>query len=197
MGVLPIAGDLIGLPLAAVVGYLVGSIPTGVLLARLFGWPDPRNHGSGHTGALNVSRGAGKGALVIVMVADMLKGLAAVLPAGILSSNPWAITLAGIAAVAGHAWPVWLRFRGGMGLATGFGAVLSRSWPASLIGLVALIGIRLLIIHHTPRASIAAMLTVPPTLWLLGAPPPTFWLGTGCALLIALRHTSDWNRQYN
>ncbi|MBN1311233.1 MAG: glycerol-3-phosphate acyltransferase [Anaerolineae bacterium] len=183
--------------ICGVVGYLVGSIPSGVLLARLFGWPDPRAYGSGHTGAMNVSRGAGKVALVIVMLVDMLKGLAAVLIVSELWANPWAITLAGIAAVAGHNWPVWLRFRGGMGLSTGAGAMITLAWPVVVVAAASLAAIRILLIRHTPRATIAASLTIPPALWLFDYPPQIFWLGTGIAVLIIVRHMSDWNRQYS
>ncbi len=191
------SGDLVGVLACMAAGYLIGSIPSGVLLARLFGWPDPRVHGSGHTGALNVSRGAGKGALAIVLLADAAKGLVAVLIAPLLWNNPWAVTAAGIAAVIGHNWPVWLRFKGGMGLATGIGAAISLAWPVVLIAAVSLAIIRFLIIRHSPRATIAASFTIPAALWLLGYPPPIFWLGTGVAALAILRHTSDWNRNYD
>jgi glycerol-3-phosphate acyltransferase PlsY len=191
------SGDLVGILACVAAGYLLGSIPSGVLLARLFGWPDPRAHGSGHTGALNVSRGAGQGALVIVLLVDVAKGLAAVLIAPLVWGSPWAVTAAGIAAVIGHNWPVWLRFRGGMGLATGIGAVISLAWPVVLVAAISLAIIRFLIIHHTPRAIIAASFTIPVALWLLRYPPPIFWLGTGVAILSILRHTSDWNRRYH
>ncbi len=103
---------------------------------------------------------------------------------------------AGIAAVIGHNWPVWLRFRGGMGLATGAGAVISLAWPVVLIAAASLVIIRLLIIRHSPRATIAASCIIPVALWLLHYPPPIFWLGTGIALLIVMRYSSDWNRKY-
>src|SRR5574337_843168 len=115
--------DFLSLLPVAVSGYLLGSIPMGVILARVFGWDDPRHYGSGHTGAMNVSRRAGRSALVIVLLADLLKGALAVLLAQFMTIDPWAVTIAGIMAVLGHCWPVWLNFRGGMGLATGMGAV--------------------------------------------------------------------------
>ncbi|HEC22044.1 MAG TPA: glycerol-3-phosphate acyltransferase, partial [Chloroflexi bacterium] len=110
-----------------VAGYLLGSIPTGVLLARLFGWPDPRTHGSGHIGGLNSLRGGGLVAGVLVALGDLAKGFAAVWLAEHLSPGPWAIPLGGVAAVIGHNWPVWLGFSGGMGLATAGGAVAERN----------------------------------------------------------------------
>ncbi len=182
--------------LAIAAGYLLGSIPMGVLLARWLGWPDPRYHGSGHTGALNVSRGAGLVALFVVGAADVLKGLAAVGLASQLSANPWAVAGAGIAAVAGHNWPVWLGFSGGMGLSASAGALVMHAPLAILITGIVLLAVRLLVIKHSPRAVIASMAAVPPLLILLHVPAPTFWLAVGCAALIALRYTSNWNRVY-
>lgn len=189
--------SFIGALICVAAGYLIGSIPSGVLLARLFGWPDPRNHGSGHTGALNVSRGAGKGALAVVLIVDAAKGLAAVLVAPLLWDNPWAVTAAGLAAVAGHNWPVWLRFQGGMGLATGVGAMVTLAWPVVLIAAGSLAIIRFLIIRHSPRATIVASFTIPVALWLFRSPPPIFWLGTGIAALAIMRHAGDWDRKYD
>jgi acyl phosphate:glycerol-3-phosphate acyltransferase len=181
----------------ASLGYLLGSVPMGVLLSRLFGWDDPRTHGSGHTGAMNVSRRGGKVALVVVLIADTLKGLAAVSIASLISANPWAVPLAGIAAVAGHCWPVWLHFRGGMGLATGMGAVVIYAWVAVLFAGVGLAIIRFLIVKHTPRAVIVAALLVVPAAWLMRLSPPIFVLTAGIAMLIAARHTVDWGRKYD
>jgi glycerol-3-phosphate acyltransferase PlsY len=188
--------EWLGLLGAAFMGYGVGSIPTGVLAAKVFGWPDPREHGSGHTGALNTSRGAGKGALILVALFDLLKGIAAVWLGSLISALPYAIAAAGIAAAAGHCWPIWLRFSGGMGLATGFGAVLLPAPTTALVAGLALVVIRLFIIKHSPRAVIAALLTVPITLWLTRASGPVMMLGSGIALLLIVRHTADWNRVY-
>ncbi len=181
----------------AVAGYLLGSIPSGVLLAKLFGWPDPRLRGSGHTGGLNVSRGVGRHALALVMLVDLLKGSAAVWLAGQMSSNPWAIPVGGIAAVIGHNWPVWLGFSGGMGLATAFGAVLLTSPLTALAAGLTLLVVRLFLIRHTPRAVIVSLAVVPLMLALLRAPLPVFVQGTGAALILVLRHRTDWNRVYH
>lgn len=189
-------GGWLGLIAAAFAGYLIGSIPTGVLVARLLGWPDPRTVGSGHTGALNVSRGAGKTGFITVALLDLLKGVAAVLIGAWVADHPYDIAAAGIAATAGHCWPVWLRFHGGMGLATGFGTVLPHAPIVALIALAALLVIRKLVIKHSPRAVIASMLTVPVSLWLLRASLPVKVLGIGVAVILILRHTADWNRVY-
>jgi len=182
--------------LATAAAYLIGSIPTGVLLARLFGWDDPRSHGSGHTGALNVSRRAGKAALAIVLLTDALKGAAAVLIAPLMWASPAAAPLAAVAAVAGHCWPVWLGFKGGMGLATGMGAAAVYAWPALVFAGAALALIRFTVLRHTPRAVIVASLITVPAAWLMRFPPATFALVAGICALIAARHTIDWNRRY-
>jgi glycerol-3-phosphate acyltransferase PlsY len=131
------------------------------------------------------------------LIVDAAKGLAAVLIAPLVWGNPWATTAAGLAAVIGHNWPVWLRFRGGMGLATGIGAVITLAWPVVLVAAVSLTIIRFLIIRHSPRATIVASFTIPLALGLLRYPPPIFWLGTGIAALAIMRHASDWDREYS
>lgn len=188
--------DILNALIVALIAYLLGSIPMGVLLARVFGWDDPRSHGSQHTGAMNVSRRAGKVALVIVLVADFLKGLAAALIAPLIWGSPAAIPLAGVAAVAGHCWPVWLNFKGGMGLATGMGVVAAYAWPALLFAGVLLALIRFVILKHTPRAVIVAALITIPAAWLMRFPLPVFILVACVCLLIAARHTIDWDRKY-
>jgi glycerol-3-phosphate acyltransferase PlsY len=189
--------DLLTLIPVAVSGYLLGSIPMGVILARLFRWDDPRHHGSGHTGAMNVSRRAGKWGLVIVLLADLAKGVGAVWLAPRLSDNPWAITVAGIMAVVGHCWPVWLQFKGGMGLATGMGAVGFVAPLMVLIAAVLLAFLRFIVIKHTPRAVVIASLAVVPVAYVMKYPSPVVMLTTFVCIVIAYRHTTDWNRVYN
>lgn len=185
---------------AALLGYLVGSIPSGVLLARLFGWPDPRKQGSGHTGGMNSLRSGGPAAGVIVMVADIAKGAAAVLLAEAAFVHPYAPAAAGIFAVVGHNWPVWLHFRGGMGLATGAGATGALAPLAVVIALGMLAIVRLFIVRHTPRATVVVSLLLPVVLWPLrsfvGLDLPSYLMAAVASLLIAARHTTDWNRVY-
>ncbi len=176
-------------------GYLCGSFPTGVVLARLFGWPDPRQHGSGHTGGLNASRSGGIPALVMVALVDITKGVLAVQLIPLISDHSWAIPLAGMAAVIGHNWPVWLNFKGGMGLATSAGAVGS-FFPIVVLAAALAWLVLYAIIRHQPRATFAAMLLVPLWLFLLKAEPTVFWLATLCAAVAAARYLGDWNRVY-
>lgn len=116
--------------LAALVGYLLGSIPFGWLLTRAAGLGDVRDIGSGATGATNVLRTGKKGVAAATLALDLAKGLGAVLLAKFLS--PGAEGVAGVAAVVGHCFPVWLGFRGGKGVATNAGVSFGLAWPIGL-----------------------------------------------------------------
>jgi len=110
--------------LAAVVGYVLGSIPTGMIVARAYGNVDLTASGSGRTGATNVLRTLGKGAAAIAFAGDFLKGMLAVLVAKYLIApdNTWIWMIAAIAAVVGHSYSIFIGFKGGRGVVTGFGA---------------------------------------------------------------------------
>jgi glycerol-3-phosphate acyltransferase PlsY len=120
--------------LVVLVAYLLGSIPFGYLIVRITEGGDVRTSGSGGTGATNVSRRAGKVAGVITLICDALKGFLAVFVARLLSasdaSGSWTVAIAAIAAMAGHCFPIWLRFKGGKGVATGVGVFLALCPPA-------------------------------------------------------------------
>ncbi len=125
--------NLPAVPLAALLGgYLLGSIPFGLLLTRAAGLGDIRRIGSGNIGATNVLRTGNKTLAAAVLLLDAAKSAAAVLLAAWLLGWPTA-PLAGLGAVLGHCFPVWLGFRGGKGVATGFGMVLALAWPADLV----------------------------------------------------------------
>jgi glycerol-3-phosphate acyltransferase PlsY len=122
--------------LSLLLGYLLGSIPSGYLAGRWCKGIDLRELGSGSTGATNVLRQVGKGPALVVFVIDVAKGAAAVLLASALTQsaqlNDWIQVLAGLAALAGHIWPVWLGFKGGKAVATGLGLFLGLAWPVGL-----------------------------------------------------------------
>lgn len=132
--------------LAIILGYLIGSIPFGVIIGRKFAGIDVRNYGSGKMGATNVLRTAGRKAAILVGVLDMAKGVLAVIFAGLIVGNDfWIIgnfglgmlvsqVCAALAAVAGHSWPVFLKFRGGRGVATYFGGLVALCPAAALFG---------------------------------------------------------------
>ena len=137
----------------ALIGYLLGSIPFGVLVGRRSARVDIREYGSGKTGATNVLRVAGKKAAAIAVTLDFLKGCLAVVLAGLIFKGDYLLTggsslwwpatsaqaLAALAAIAGHKWPVFLKFHGGRGVATFFGGMLALCLPAALFGVGVLI----------------------------------------------------------
>jgi glycerol-3-phosphate acyltransferase PlsY len=120
------------LPVAFLIGYLFGSIPFGLLLTRLAGTADLRSIGSGNIGATNVLRTGRKGLAAATLLLDMLKGTAAVIIAGYLG-GPNAAMLAALGAFLGHLFPVWLKFRGGKGVAVYIGVLLGLFWPAAVL----------------------------------------------------------------
>jgi glycerol-3-phosphate acyltransferase PlsY len=184
-------------------GYLLGSFPTGVLVSRVVRGADVRERGSGHTGGLNVMRTAGLPAGILTAVVDMLKGVGAVVAADVLSDDPWAVTLAGVMAVVGHDWSIFLGLGGGIGLMTLAGTLLGRSPVAAVPTAVVILLIWLLLIKplhiHRARATIAVMLMVGPTLWLTGS---TSWslqeilMGVLGGVVVIIKTLPDWNRQY-
>ena len=115
-----------------VLGYLLGSIPSGWLAGRWLKGIDLRELGSGSTGATNVLRQVGKGPALVVFLIDVGKGAAAVLLARAFGQSDWIQVLAGLTALAGHIWPVWLGFKGGKAVATGLGLFLGLAWPVGL-----------------------------------------------------------------
>jgi len=132
--------------LAAVIGYLLGSIPTGMVVARVYRNVDLTAHGSGRTGATNVLRTLGSGAAAVVFAGDFLKGVLAVAIAKyiIAPDNTWVWMVAAIGAVVGHSYSVFIHFKGGRGVVTGFGASLVAAPVPILIAFV--IGILLVVI---------------------------------------------------
>src|SRR3954452_17082360 len=118
--------------LAIVIGYLLGSIPFGLVLTKFAGTQDLRSIGSGNIGATNVLRTGRKGLAAATLLCDMLKGTAAVVIAGYFG-GPDAAMLAGLAAFLGHLFPVWLNFKGGKGVAVYIGVLIGLFWPAAVV----------------------------------------------------------------
>lgn len=172
-------------------GYLLGSFPTGYLVGRLRGI-DVRKWGSGATGGTNVLRTLGWGAAVVTALGDLLKGtLAAYL--GFLVAGDWGFALAGFAALTGHSYPVWLRFKGGKSVATSAGALLLFYPWYFLSGL----GVGLVAIYFSRYVSLgslvgAVVFCLP---ILLGpAPPAHKILAVGAALVVYVRHWENMKR---
>jgi glycerol-3-phosphate acyltransferase PlsY len=157
-----------GLALAFVLGYLLGSIPFGLVLTRLAGGPDLRSIGSGNIGATNVLRTGRKGIAAATLVGDMLKGTLAVIVARWLFGLDAAL-IAGLGAFLGHLFPVWLRFKGGKGVATYIGVLLGLAWPFALLFGVVWMGVAFASRYSSLAALIASALT-PLALWFTGLP---------------------------
>jgi glycerol-3-phosphate acyltransferase PlsY len=153
-------------------GYLLGSIPFGIIITRLAGTQDIRAIGSGSIGATNVLRTGRKGLAAATLIADVLKGTAAVLVTswwcGQDSGQDCGL-IAGLGAFLGHLFPVWLRFKGGKGIATGLGILLAVSWQTGIA--VAIIWIAVAAaFRYSSLASLIACVAAPVILWFIGTP---------------------------
>jgi acyl phosphate:glycerol-3-phosphate acyltransferase len=188
--------SLLWIPVAA---YLLGSIPFGVLLAKIFGGSDVRAVGSGNIGATNVARAAGPLAGILTLLFDVAKGAVAVWLAGRFSNDSAAwVTIAGLAALIGHCFPVWLRFRGGKGVATAAG-VFGVLCPYALVGALLLFIVVFAFWRYVSLASISAAAAMPLLVYFLWAPghaPPlvvTFG-ALASAVLIVFKHDANIQR---
>ena len=182
--------DWLNTALVAIIGYLLGSIPFGVILTRAFGAGDVRQIGSGNIGATNVLRTGRKGLAAATLVLDGAKGGVAVLIAEHFA--PGLGMIAGAAAFIGHLYPVWLGFRGGKGVATMLGVALALNW---IIGLVyALVWLGILALSRISSVSgMAAAVSAPLLATALGAPKLALILG-GLALLVLWKHSDNIKR---
>jgi glycerol-3-phosphate acyltransferase PlsY len=176
--------------LSAVVGYFLGSIPFGYLLVRAFRGTDVRTTGSGNIGATNVARTSpALGAITLLL--DLLKGTAAVwLAASVCSQSRPVAFIAGLSAISGHLFPVWLRFRGGKGVATGLGAFLLLT-PRAILIAIAVFALIFLASHFVSLSSIAAAASLPVSATLLGEAHGMAEIGAlalGCVLIILKHH---------
>ena len=183
-------------------GYLLGSIPSGWLAGRWLAGVDLRQEGSGSTGATNVLRVVGKGPALAVFLVDVLKGTLAVVRArAVLASNGWQsdswVVGAGLAALAGHIWPVWLGWKGGKAVATGLGMLLGLAWPVGL----ACLGIFLAVLtlsRIVSLSSVVAALALPALMlgWFgnAGVRPAYLVLALLTSALVLWRHRSNLQR---
>jgi acyl phosphate:glycerol-3-phosphate acyltransferase len=152
--------------LAFVFGYLCGSIPFGILLTRFAGGPDLRSIGSGNIGATNVLRTGRKGLAAATLLGDTLKGTFAVLVTRYVLGDNVAIAAA-VGAFLGHLFPVWLRFRGGKGVATYIGILLGIAWPAAIVFCAVWLAVAAAT-RYSSLAALTASLAAPAFLWWWG-----------------------------
>jgi len=173
--------------------YLIGAIPVGVLVARAAGGVDIRQQGSGNIGATNVLRTLGPLAGALTLLGDVAKGYVAVSLARALDPAPGWAAAGAVAAIVGNCWPVFLGFRGGKGVATGFGAFLALApWataPAALVWAIVTLTFR-----YVSLASILACLGLPLGVALLGYPGPAVGAATVAGAIIISRHRANIGR---
>jgi glycerol-3-phosphate acyltransferase PlsY len=184
---------------ALVGGYLLGSIPFGVIATRLGGAGDIRSVGSGNIGATNVLRTGRKDLALLTLVGDGGKGAVAVLLAwlatrdGTVAQQAWLTSFAGGAAFLGHLFPVWLRFKGGKGVATFFGTMLAAAWPVGLAAAATWL-IMAFVFRISSLAALTAVALAPVFVFVLDRPRPIALLALFMALLVYVRHADNIRR---
>jgi acyl phosphate:glycerol-3-phosphate acyltransferase len=186
-----IADDLFSI-FACLLGYLLGSIPFGLLLTKFAGLGDIRGIGSGNIGATNVLRTGRKGLAAATLVLDGLKGAAAVVIARVLVYDQDIALFAGLAAVLGHLFPIWLGFKGGKGVATGLGVLIAAAWPIGL-GACAIWLLVFALTRLSSLAALAAFASAPCTAMILedfGVVKLAFTI----AVLVFVRHQANIRR---
>jgi glycerol-3-phosphate acyltransferase PlsY len=176
--------------LAIIAAYLIGSVPFALLLARRWGAADLRTLGSGNLGAANVLRASGVRAGVIVAVLDVAKGAASVALAMRMTDGAIAPAAAGFAAVIGHIYPVWLKFKGGKGVATACG-VFSMLTPLAVPPSLAVFLVTVWLTKYISLGSILATIALPSIAYATHAPAATLVAAWAAAALIVFRHRSN------
>lgn len=185
------AGNLPLYAAAIILGYLLGSIPFGLIITKIAGLGDVRRIGSGNIGATNVLRTGNKKLAALTLLADALKGTVAVLIASYW--GPAFGIAAGFAAFLGHLFPVWLGFKGGKGVATYLGVLLALAWKAALVFAL----VWLLVAYLTRFSSLAALLAavaVPLSLFFIFGPASVAWLFTAMSLIVFAKHHANIRR---
>ncbi len=175
---------------ALVLGYLLGSIPFGIVLTRLSGGPDLRGIGSGNIGATNVLRTGNKTLAALTLAGDMLKGTLAVLLGAYLLGGRNAALLAGLGAFLGHLFPVWLRFRGGKGVATYLGVLIGLKWPIAVTFAAVWLSIAYLSRYSSLAALVSGVLT-PLLLWFWAGEPLMAAMMALLTVLLCLTHREN------
>ncbi|MEM8844603.1 MAG: glycerol-3-phosphate 1-O-acyltransferase PlsY [Pseudomonadota bacterium] len=184
---MPIQIDLI---IAIGINYLIGSLSFSILIASWFKLPDPRSLGSGNPGATNMLRTGNKKAAALTLAGDLLKGLIPLLVARWMQYDTFALCLMGFAAIIGHMYPVYFRFRGGKGVATTLGVLLGVYWPLAVAW--ALIWIcTAKLSGYSSLAAIFATISLPIICWVTNLPISIFYLSLATMLLVVWRHRSN------
>ncbi|MBD3918780.1 glycerol-3-phosphate 1-O-acyltransferase PlsY [Paenibacillus sp. PR3] len=178
--------------IAVIISYLLGSVSFSIVIARLVKGIDIRQHGSGNAGATNTLRVLGKGPGIAVFILDIAKGVAAVWIGHALNGGyeSWAPVLCGLAAIVGHNWPVWFRFKGGKGIATTVGVIATLAFiPALIAGVVAIA-----VIATTRYVSVGSLLfaaLVPIGIGIMTGSGPMLWASLLICVFAFVRHRSN------
>jgi acyl phosphate:glycerol-3-phosphate acyltransferase len=180
--------------IVVIFSYLLGSIPTGYIVGALAG-VDIRKVGSGNIGATNVARVVGKKRGLLTLIADIGKGFIPVFVAGRLGLSQTAVALVAIAAFLGHLYPLFLKFRGGKGVATALGILLAIAPMATLVSM-AVFGVVAVSSRLVSLGSIVAALTAPIMLWSLSYSPTVIATGVFLAVMITMRHRDNIQRLF-
>ena len=175
------------------IGYLLGAMPNGYLAGRWLKGIDLRECGSGSTGATNVLRNVGKGPALVVFLLDVGKGALAVLLARSFGLNDWLQVLAGLSALAGHIWPVWLGWKGGKAVATGLGLFLGLSWPVGLASLGIFMAV-ISIFRIVSLSSVVAAIGLPVLMLVSHQTTASITVSLVAMLLVLWRHRSNIER---
>jgi acyl phosphate:glycerol-3-phosphate acyltransferase len=189
-------GDVLELLVVFGGGYLLGSIPFGVVVMRLAGAGDPRAIGSGNIGATNVLRSGRKGLALATLLGDGLKGAAAVLIGRMIGHETLTAyagtvgAVAGVGAFLGHLFPIWLGFRGGKGVATFFGVILAAAWPVGAACAVVWLAVAALL-RFSSLAALTAAAVAPGLCLLVRAPVVLMWMSLALAVLVFVRHAAN------
>jgi glycerol-3-phosphate acyltransferase PlsY len=176
-------------------GYLAGSLTFSIWITRLLLGVDVRDAGSGHATTTNTIRQAGWLPGAAVLVLDVAKGYLVTWLALKYAPFDWVVVATAALAVAGHCWPVFAGFKGGMGLTPAGGGLLAINIPLFFVGVGVLIAITLLI-KHSARAAFYTGLIMAPLFYVLGGEGLILYVAAASGLVLAIRFTSDWNRQY-
>jgi len=196
--------EMIAVPiLIAIVAFLIGSIPFGYIIGRLFYHTDIRSQGSGNIGAMNALRTLGKGGAVAVLLLDALKGFVPTIVTmwlfrhrfdfdieGLPQGDQLLGSLVAMAAVLGHCFSPWLRFKGGKGVATFFGTIFALCWPAGLVAIGGWIAGALLT-RYSSVGSLLGSIAAPIAIWFFTASPVETLYGVCAALLIVFTHREN------
>lgn len=181
--------------LAGLGGYLLGAVPFGIVIARLFGLGDLRKIGSGNIGATNVLRTGNKFAALLTLLLDSGKGAIAVGLALLITNDPYAGLAAGFWAVMGHNFPVWLKFKGGKGVATTLGVLLATAWPVGLAAIATWLAAAV-VFRYSSLSALLALAAAPVVAWYLDMPQHALLAGL-LAVLAWARHHENIRRLLN